>query len=588
MRSVTTERDLHRQIEEMRATYQRLKDHELFLVWFLQATVTEDGATAANALTGNSRDKGADAILIDDPARVAFVVQGKYHQKVNGGAEKRADVISFAQLARDLYGADEDFRALRKELDSRVHERLGQVRERLKKRGYRLQLYFVSTARCSRPLVAEAEDITRRADGPADIEVFDGYKILLRLDDYLGGVAPPVPMLDLPLEVGHGVTSDCLRRHDAKDNITAWVFSMNARSVAEMYASTGIRLFARNVRGYLGDKKGVNKGMRETLENEPSNFWYYNNGLTIVCDHAERSSSGGKDIMRVSNPQVINGQQTTRTLHAALVGHSAASVVVRVIEIQRKDKGDYERFDSLVSRIVEATNWQNTILASDLMANDRRQVELEREFRKLNYCYLRKRQSKSEIRRFIGQHQRVITREAVAQAVAACELDPLVVREGKEGLFEEQYYSKVFPNSDPMFYLPRYRLMREVGYASKRFPERSYAKWLVLHCLWARLAPLVRSQSGAMSFRECSERDLAANWRLNQAIHTMFRAALGFYRHNRGAGERAVDVSSFFKRKSRAHELEKYLRGPGRRFRKTFERRWTRFEGEFKALASGV
>ena len=115
MRSVTNERDLHGQIAEMRTTYQRLKDHELFLVWFLQATVTEDGATAVNAQTGNSKDKGAEAILIDDPARVAFIVQGKYRQKVNGGAEKRADVISFAQLARDPHGADEDFSCAAKE-----------------------------------------------------------------------------------------------------------------------------------------------------------------------------------------------------------------------------------------------------------------------------------------------------------------------------------------------------------------------------------------------------------------------------------------------------------------------------------------
>ena len=37
------------------------------------------------------------------------------------------------------------------------------------------------------------------------------------------------------------------------------------------------------------------------------------------------------------------------------------------------------------------------------MANDRKQVELERELRKFGYAYLRKRQAKMEARRFIGQ-----------------------------------------------------------------------------------------------------------------------------------------------------------------------------------------
>ena len=49
------------------------------------------------------------------------------------------------------------------------------------------------------------------------------------------------------------------------------------------------------------------------------------------------------------------------------------------------------------------------------------------------------------------------------QVVAACDLDPAIVREGKEGLFSERWYSYVFPNADPNYYLSRYWLMREVG-----------------------------------------------------------------------------------------------------------------------------
>lgn len=580
----TTERDLERQIVELRDAYPKLKDHELFVAWFVHAMVTEDVAAAAEALTGNSKDKGADAILVDHPARIAFVVQGKYHKKIDNGAEKRSDVLAFAQLARDLHGDEADFRALAKELDPRVHQKLGQVRECLKKRRYRLKLYFVTTAHCSHTIISDAEHICRRAEGPTDIEIVDAKRALLRLHDYLIGQALPVPTLDLPLEVGHGVTSECLRRHDSRNDITAWMFSMNAGAIADMYAAAGVRLFARNVRGYLGDKKQVNRGMRETLEDEPWNFWYYNNGVTLVCDRAERISVGGKDVMRVSNPQVINGQQTTRTLHAAAKSNSRASVIVRAIEIPRPGHGTPDQFDSLVSKIVAGTNWQNEILASDLMANDRRQVELERELRKLNYCYLRKRQSKSEARRYIAQHQRVVTKEEIAQAVAACELDPAILRrEGKEGLFEEQFYPKVFSTGEPLFYISRYRLMREVGYASKGYPERAYAKWLVLHCVWFRLAPLVRSRSGAMLFRECSEQDLAPNGRLSDAINTMFRAALTFYRRNKGSGERAIDVSTFFQRKGLADQFETYLRGSGRDFRHTFEKRWAKFEAGLKA-----
>ena len=55
-------------------------------------------------------------------------------------------------------------------------------------------------------------------------------------------------------------------------------------------------------------------------------------------------------------------------------------------------------FETLVSRIVSATNWQNAIKPSDLMSNDRRQIEVERQFRKLDYLYIRKRMTKGEAR----------------------------------------------------------------------------------------------------------------------------------------------------------------------------------------------
>lgn len=579
MRDQVTDRDLRLQIDDIGSAYPRLKGHELFLVWFLHAMVTEDLAKAVAALTGNPKDKGVDAVLIDDRAKIVFLVQGKFRGKVNTGAEHRADVISFARTAQDLFGSEDDYRNLLKNSDPRVHERLREARDRTRKRNYSLKLYYVTTGRCSKALVDQAERACRTTGGPSSLEVFDGSKVLHVLSDYLDGVAPPVPTMDLPIEIGHGVTSDCLRRHDSRNGITAWIFSMNGAAVAEMYENAGIRLFARNVRGYLGGSKNVNKGILNTIKTEPSNFWYYNNGITIVCDRAHRISIGGRDVMRVQNPQIINGQQTTRTLHMAAQTNSPASVTVRAIEIPRDDQESAERFDTLVSRIVAATNWQNSISASDLMANDRRQVELERELRKFGYAYLRKRQAKSEARRFIGQHYTMITKEELAQAVAACELDPVVVRsEGKEGLFEEQYYTKVFPTSDPLFYLTRYRLMREVRDASKGYPERAYAKWLVLHYMWSRLAPTIRTRSMMRSFLDACEgnfRPLRPLWEANK---TAFQAALAFFRRNRGKGERAADVSTFFKHKGRVPEFERYLQTGGRKLRRTLDRRWKRFE----------
>ena len=170
--------------------------------------------------------------------------------------------------------------------------------------------------KCSGALRDEAARIVRATDGATTFEIFGahGKRIMLLLADYLDGVAPPVPSLDLEIESGAGVRTGCVfNRYDSKTDIESWVFSMSDASIASLYERAGTRLFARNVRGFLGSTE-INQGMEATLQGEPDYFWYYNNGVTIVCDEAKHESSRGQNILRVTNPQVINGQQTTRTL----------------------------------------------------------------------------------------------------------------------------------------------------------------------------------------------------------------------------------------------------------------------------------
>jgi hypothetical protein len=226
---------------------------------------------------------------------------------------------------------------------------------------------------------------------------------------------------------------------------------MQGDAIANLYEMSGKRLFARNIRGFLGESVDVNRSMEHTLHFEPERFFYFNNGITILCDEAKKVSSQGKDILRVSNPQIINGQQTTRTLAHKADEAKKASVVVRVIKVPRGGNDGDEEFDALVKRIVQATNWQNVIRSSDLVANDRRQIELQRELRKRGYLYLRKRELKGEAKQNSGcKHYRLLKKEDLARAVAGCDLDPIEARSGVENLFEGDKYSYIFPSADPI------------------------------------------------------------------------------------------------------------------------------------------
>jgi hypothetical protein len=409
---------------------------------------------------------------------------------------------------------------------------------------------------------------------------------MLLFRDYLDGVAPPIPSLELEMESGSKVrVTGILERYDIQADVESWVFSMKGNNVADLYLRSGIRVFARNIRGFLGGTP-VNQSMVETLKQEPSRFFYYNNGITVVCDKAEKRGSKGKEYLFVSNPQIINGQQTTRTLAAHVKLAANASVLVKVIQIPREMDNGSEQFDSLISQIVAGTNWQNAISAADLKANDRRQIEIEREFRKLGYIYVRKKMSKSEAKQLaIIKHQRAVKKEELARCVAGCDLDPVLPRSGVAKLFESEHYTDVFPCSDPNYYLPRYHLMREVTKSSRGHPERGYAKWVVLGFMWGELKGMVHTARQAETFRVACERQAGGVVKpLDQAIEKAFVAAKKYYGMNRGTGAKAEDPSRFFRgKRGRDKEFAAFWKSPANKGRRVFETHMAKVEAGLKA-----
>ena len=79
---------------------------------------------------------------------------------------------------------------------------------------------------------------------------------------------------------------------------------MGGTEVGNLFKDKGVRLFARNIRGYLGNTE-INRVMKNTIEKESEYFWYYNNGITIVCDEARQIKDGGSNVIKVRNAQII-------------------------------------------------------------------------------------------------------------------------------------------------------------------------------------------------------------------------------------------------------------------------------------------
>ena len=123
-------------------------------------------------------------------------------------------------------------------------------------------------------------------------------------------------------------------------------------------------LFAENIREYLG-KNPVNKDIIKTLSSdEKQNFFYYNNGITILCEKVDEVPNA-ENILTMENPQIVNGCQTVNSIKEALDDFNKTDirnsfkqcfVMVKILENQN-DKGN----DNFYRNVIRYTNRQNAI-----------------------------------------------------------------------------------------------------------------------------------------------------------------------------------------------------------------------------------
>jgi hypothetical protein len=293
-----TERDLKRELSILGERFHRLTEDDLFILWFLRARFTESEDAAATALVGIAGEKAVDAVLVDDQAKTVVIVQGKYRKGIGLKTEDRSGVLAFAELAQRIWEDPKSYRDFEKDLDPAVRDALRRARERIRDRKFSLQLVFLTTAKVSETERRDGAGIVRRGAGPAQFDVVDSSRILTILEDYNGGVAPAVPSVEIELESGDGVRAGSpLQRYDGRTDIEAWVLSARGEQIGGLFERYRDRIFARNVRGFKGNTD-VNDSMEETLEKSPEFFWYFNNGVTIICDDAELLGRSGRERLR--------------------------------------------------------------------------------------------------------------------------------------------------------------------------------------------------------------------------------------------------------------------------------------------------
>lgn len=185
-------------------------------------------------------------------------------------------------------------------------------------------------------------------------------------------------IIELDFVQDHGRALPCLATKDGTGEYTTFLAFLPAPLLAEIYGKHGQRLLERNVRAFLQAKGKVNKGLQQTLREEPNRFLAYNNGL--CCTAAEVRFEGVGDgharLSWVKDFQIVNGGQTTASIFHALRKEKTDIAQVQV-QMKLTVLNNPAKVVEIVPLISRYANSQNKINAADFSANGKFHLHLE-------------------------------------------------------------------------------------------------------------------------------------------------------------------------------------------------------------------
>lgn len=461
------------------------KKDEVFAFWFCQAALTDEDETETikKAITNGSNEKECDIVFINEQNKTINICQAKYRAKLGGGTEKPKDVYALIDTVQALIGDDDNWNDFISRASRKVKEILPLARERFLQNRYNICLYFLTPYKISKLTKEDADRQVRDVVSSKSLEQ-DRIRYIYLDSTYITDIfedfqlkSPFIPQISL--EVVGDVC--CPQRGDQPE---CYVFSTTARSVNKLYKDYQDKLFAKNIRLGVSSKQMIPNAIRQTLLKEPQNFFYMNNGITFLASSLSLQQNGNK--IFIINPQIINGQQTTRNIGYIKDEKSIkpeALVLIKAISPRQNKGRSKEGVSQLVSGIIKASNSQNPVKITQLVSNNKEQINLEKYLAQENWLYERKlgKYDKPPKRHFelSGKKTGSFTIAKITEAVLSNIFDPQIVpTSGAAKLFDfsnqefKGLYEKIFLASRSSQEFIFHFLVSEAAKPAKKFRKK--------------------------------------------------------------------------------------------------------------------
>lgn len=276
---------LREQVQQYRSHY-RLTEGKAFGLWYATDSLglQEDEAYEAVSFDGGN-DKDIDFFYIDQEAERVLVGQLKFNAKGRYKG-KKAELLSVIHATDWLKDPESLERDGRKDMAAAARDYIDALGK-----GYSVEYLYVYCG----PPHTDVDDTARQFNVNEAGSVPSRSCRVVHLPNL---IAEHTERIDQSTRISQA-TIPCDAKHSFEEKGTfgtALVTTLKGSQLRDLYLTHGDRLFNRNVRLFLGARKGgVNAGIRDTIDSDTDrpNFWPYNNGVTFVCDRYELTKDVG-------------------------------------------------------------------------------------------------------------------------------------------------------------------------------------------------------------------------------------------------------------------------------------------------------
>ncbi|QQP91666.1 AIPR family protein [Skermanella sp. TT6] len=390
---------------------------------------------SSESITGGGDDKKCDVLYVDKERQVAVIAQCYISKRIreSAPANKASDLNTAITwlLSTNLDLLPDNLKGRADELRSAINS--GEIKQ--------IYIWYVHNLPGSKNVKDELRAVENAAKVALksyhfgqDINIFAEEVCEAQLERLYTQAERTVIVTDeITTTVPDAVE---IKETDWQSVVTV----VNGKWIHDLYHQYKTDLFSANLRAYLGSRESdshINNGIKTTAQEQPSNFYVYNNGITaLVLDYelGKRSKNGRR--LKIVGISIVNGAQTTGSIaNLEDVPPKSLQVPIRFVKATK---------DGIVENVVRYNNSQNKLQAADFRSTDQIQERLRTEFESIpdaEYEGGRRGGASDAIKR----SKFTLPSYTVGQSLAAFHGDPVTAYDKKSELWtNEKNYRHIF------------------------------------------------------------------------------------------------------------------------------------------------